>query len=318
MQGNYMKILFYGHSGQAEQWISRVQEQFPAAEIRTWQPGDDGSADYLIARNPPPALLGDREGLKAVFNLGAGVDALMRSLADPSVSLPASVAIIRLDDAGMGSQMVEYVVHAVLHYFRRFDEYEQLLREGQWQQVPPREKRDFPVGIMGLGVLGGQIADALAAYGFVLRGWSRSPREHASMRCHAGSAALPEFLGGLKCLVNLLPLTPETENILDRALFARLEHGAYLVNVARGAHLVEEDLLAAVRCGQIAGARLDVARTEPLPADHAFWKEPRISITPHISALTRLEDSVVQIAEKIRALESGGQVNGVVIRERGY
>lgn len=313
-----MKILFYAYAQQAGQWIGCLQEQLPKAEVRYWQVGDDGPADYLIVRNPPPALLCEREGLKAVFNLGAGVDALMHALADPSVSLPASVDIIRLDDAGMGPQMVEYVVHAVLHYFRRFDEYEQLSREGRWQQLPPLEKSEFPIGIMGLGVLGGRIADALAACGFVLRGWSRSPRDHASVRCHAGSAALPEFLGGLKCLVNLLPLTPETENILDRKLFERLVRGAYLVNVARGAHLVEEDLLAAVRSGQIAGARLDVMRTEPLPADHVFWKEPRISITPHISALTRLEDSIRQIADKIRTLEGGCQVGGVVIRERGY
>lgn len=151
-----------------------------------------------------------------------------------------------------------------------------------------------------------------------MRGWSRSAKSVEGIDCRAGADALPGFLAGTRVLINVLPLTADTENVLDAALFDQLEAGAYLVNVARGKHLVEDDLLAAVARGQIAGAALDVFRTEPLPADHPFWTEPRIRITPHISALTLREVSIAQIARKIRALEAGELIAGIVDLQRGY
>jgi glyoxylate/hydroxypyruvate reductase A len=218
----------------------------------------------------------------------------------------------------MAVQMAEYVAHAVLRYFRRFDDYEKQARRGIWAPLPQHAKEDFAVGVMGKGMLGGRVLEALRHFGFPLRGWSRTPKQLDGVSCYAGADGLDEFLRGTRVLVCMLPLTPDTANLLDRTKLSKLPQGAYLVNVARGAHLAEPDLLTLIRSGHIAGATLDVFRNEPLPAPHPFWEEPRITMTPHISALTVRLDSVRQIAAKIRALENDEQVADVVDRNRGY
>jgi glyoxylate/hydroxypyruvate reductase A len=171
---------------------------------------------------------------------------------------------------------------------------------------------------LGLGVLGARVAQAVAQFEFPVQGWSRSPKNIAGVHCFSGPQELAQFLAGTRVLVNLLPLTPETENILSRQILSQLQRGAYLINVARGRHLVEEDLLALLETGQMAGASLDVFRAEPLPAGHPFWAHPRITVTPHTSARTLRSESIAQIVGKIQALERGEPVAGVVDLARGY
>jgi len=214
--------------------------------------------------------------------------------------------------------MAEYATYALLRYFRRFDDYEAQARAKQWKPLRPYEKSEFTIGVLGLGALGTQIAQTLAQFGFPVHGWSRSRKEIAGVSCHAGEHEFDAFLAGTRALVCALPLTAETVGILDRANLKKLQRGAWLVNVARGAHVVEADLLALVQEGHIAGATLDVFQDEPLPPQHPFWQEPRIAITPHISALTLREESVRQIVEKIKAIECGKAVTGVVDRMKGY
>jgi len=206
----------------------------------------------------------------------------------------------------------------VLRYFRRFDEFERLARDQQWHDIPLYEKSEFSVGILGLGVLGQRIASALAQFGFPVRGWSRTAKDLPGMTCFSGDDGLDACLRGSRVLVCVLPLTPDTRNILCRASLAKLPKGAFLVNVARGAHVVEADLLEMVQDAHIAAATLDVCVEEPLPPQHPFWHEPRITITPHIAAMTLISDSVRQIADKIAALERGEAVAGVVDRTKGY
>jgi glyoxylate/hydroxypyruvate reductase A len=245
--------------------------------------------------------------------MGAGVDALLK-LGD---ALPP-VPIVRLGDAGMGVQMAEYVTHAVLRYFRHFDDYEQQARQGVWDPLPLMAKEDFTVGIMGLGRLGLPVVQAMRLFGFPVRGWSRTPKDIPGVECFHGPEGLDAFLRGTRVLVCMLPLTPETAHLLDRHNLGKLLPGAYLINVARGAILSEPDLMTLIRSGHIAGATLDVFRHEPLPAPHPFWNEPRIAITPHISALTVRHDAVLQIADKIAALENGQPVDDLVDRQLGY
>ena len=309
-----MHILFHDPGTDAAGRIGDLQAALPEAQLRVWHEGDHAPADYAIVWKPPAAMLRERRELKAIFNLGAGVDAIL-TLDDV---LPAGVPVVRLDDAGMAIQMAEYVAHAVLRYFRRFDDYEALARRGEWRELPLHDKRNFTVGILGLGVLGTRIAQALVHFGFPLRGWSRSEKILPGVSCHAGPDELDAFLHQARVLVCALPLTPETDGILDRAALEKLAHGAYIINVARGAHLVEEDLLAMMQEGRIAGATLDVCRTEPLPADHPLRREPRVTITPHIAARTLRAESVRQIAGKIRALQRGDAVAGIVDRTKGY
>jgi glyoxylate/hydroxypyruvate reductase A len=311
-----MRILLYRGDGVTEPWARDFAAALPQAETVVWQEEEKaalGACDYAVVWAPAPALLDQLARVKAIFLMGAGVDAVLKF----GDALP-DVPVIRLGDAGMGAQMAEYVAYAVLRYFRRFDEYEQQAREGVWNPLAARKKGEFTVGVLGLGKLGMPVAQALRQLGFPVRGWSRSPKDIPGVDCYAGMASLDEFLGGTRVLVCMLPLTPETNNLLDRARLSKLPEGAYLVNVARGAQVAEPDLLALIRSGHIAGATLDVFRNEPLPAPHPFWSEPRITITPHISALTLREEAVRQIAHKITLLEQGEHVADVVDRTRGY
>lgn len=309
-----MQILIHTTGSSPDPWIAEILREFPQAQVRAWQEGDNDAADYAIVWKPPLAMLQQRPDLKAVFNIGAGVDAILEF----GAALPKDLTIVRLDDAGMGVQMAEYVTHAVLRYFRRLNEFDMQARTGQWRFLKPHDKKNFAVGILGLGVLGTQIAQALAQFGFPINGWSRTKKEVPGVRCYAGPVGLDEFLRVSRVLVCVLPLTAETSGLLNEFVLGKLPKGSYLVNVARGAHLVEEDLLKLVQNGHIAAATLDVFREEPLPPAHPFWQEPRITITPHIAAMTLRGDSVRQIAGKIRALERGEPIAGIVDRTRGY
>lgn len=313
-----MQILFYSPDNKPEPWLAALSQALPEAGLQVWRPGmtaaDALPADYIVAWQPPAAMLAGQANLKALFNLGAGVDAILQ-LGD---ALPPQVPLVRLDDAGMAVQMAEYVSYAILRQFRRFDDYEQQARQQQWRFLKPNDKADFSVGILGLGMLGSRIAEAVQHFGFPLRGWSRSRKDLPGIQCFAGDAELDDFLRGTRILVCILPLTAETTQILNRSRLEMLPSGAYLVNVARGAHVAESDLLALIKCGHLAGAMLDVCRTEPLPPQHPFWQEPRITLTPHIAAMTLREESMRQIAGKIRALERGEPIAGIVDRSKGY
>jgi glyoxylate/hydroxypyruvate reductase A len=298
-------------------WARDFAQALPQAETVVWDERQEGQelapCDYAVVWAPTPALLGQLARVKAIFLMGAGVDAVLKF----GDALP-DVPVIRLGDAGMGEQMAEYVVYAVLRYFRRFDEYENQARLGVWNPLVAHDKKAFTVGVLGLGKLGMPVVQALRQLGFPVRGWSRTQKDIPGVDCYAGMDALDDFLGGTRVLVCMLPLTPETTNLLDRAFMSKLPEGAYLINVARGAQLADPDLMALIRAGHIVGATLDVFRNEPLPAPHPFWNEPRITITPHISALTIREEAVRQIAHKITLLERGEAVADVVDRTIGY
>jgi glyoxylate/hydroxypyruvate reductase A len=309
-----MRILLYRSDGQLGAWAEDLARAIPGVETVGWQEGDTlAPCDYAVLWNPSAGLLAQLACVKAVFLMGAGADALLKF----GDALPA-VPIVRLGDAGMAVQMAEYVAYATLRYFRRFDEYEEQARHGLWAPLPVHDKQDFTIGVMGLGKLGLRVAETMRGFGFPVRGWSRTPKDVAGVDCFAGMAQLDEFLRGTRVLVSLLPLTSETSNLLDRRRLATLPQGAYLINVARGAQVAEPDLLALIRAGHIAGATLDVFRNEPLPAPHPFWDEPRITITPHISAVTLRSEAVQQIAAKIAAFEAGQPVDDIVDRNLGY
>lgn len=310
-----MRILFHRAEGDPQPWLQDLAAQLPEARIELWPAAASVPAcDYAVVWSPPPEMLADLARVRAIFNTGAGVDAILKF----GAALPPAIPLVRLGDAGMGLQMAEYVTHAVLRYFRRFDEYEAQARAGLWQPLPAHAREDFSVGVLGMGVLGARVLEALAPFGFPLRGWSRTAKDLPGVACFSGADGLDAFLRACRVLVCMLPLTPDTANLLDRSNLSKLPPSAYLINVARGAHLAEAELLALIKSGQISAATLDVTRVEPLPPQHPFWQEPRITLTPHISAATLRRESVAQIAAKIRLLEAGQPIADVVNRHQGY
>jgi glyoxylate/hydroxypyruvate reductase A len=306
-----MRIIFHADNTKVQPWIDALREALPGAEVEAWRPGAP-PADYAVVWTPPQQLFDEQPALKAVFNIGAGVDPFLH------LSMPEGALLVRLDDAGMSVQMAEYVCHAAIRHFREFDVYDRETAHGRWAFRKPLRRSDFPVGVMGLGVLGARVAQALASFEFPVSGWSRSAKDVAGVRSYAGEAQFDEFLAGTRILVCLLPLTPATQGIMNRRTLSLLKRGGYVINVARGAHLVEEDLVELIDSGHLAGAALDVFRTEPLPKAHPFWTHPKIAVTPHTSARTLRDDAVAQIAGKIGALGRGEPIAGVVDRKRGY
>lgn len=309
-----VRIAFCCSDTKPGPWLDSLREALPDATVERWEPGAP-QADYAVVWAPPQAFIDEQPGLKVMFNIGAGVDALLR------LKRPPGLRIVRLDDAGMSVQMAEYVCHALIRHFREFDGYEADVARGQWSYRKPRERSEYPVGVMGLGVLGARVAQAVAAFDFPVNGWSRTPRELPGVRAFHGAEGFNDFLAASRVLVNLLPLTPDTRDILNRDTLSRLQPGGYLINVARGAHLVEDDLIALLDNGRLAGATLDVFRTEPLPAEHPFWQHPKVTVTPHTSARTLRSESIHQIVAKIRRLLGGEPIDnlpGVVDATRGY
>ena len=309
-----MRVLLYFPGDGLERWASALAALLPEAEVRAWSADAPAfQADYIAGFRPPPELFDREKHVRAVFNLAAGVETI---LAVPT--LDPSVPIYRLEDAGMAEQMADYASYAVLRWYRDFDAYSELAARGEWKRLKPRRKREFTVGVLGLGEMGGAVARRIASLGFPVRGWSRTPRASAGVEGFHGTASLAPFLIGSRVVIATLPLTAETRGILDRDAFAQMPQGSYVVNVGRGGLIVERDLLDALDSGRIAGAMLDVFETEPLPPDHWLWRHPRVTVTPHASAVTLRDASLAQVADKIRRCHRGEAVSGRVDRVRGY
>ncbi|AZR93873.1 glyoxylate/hydroxypyruvate reductase A [Bordetella trematum] len=310
-----MKILFCSsHEIEPAEWLEPLKKALPGSDIILWNEAiPPQQAELAVVWNPPAALFERETALRAVFNLGAGVDALFRL-----PTLPASLPIVRLEDAGMAVQMAEYAAHALVRASRRFDDYERLQQAGQWEPLPELDRSEWPVGVLGMGVMGARVASVLAAMDYPVAGWSRSGKAPEGVQAFGGRENLDRFLARTRVLINTLPLTDDTRDLLRHETLSRLLPGAHVINMGRGAHLVEEDLLALLDSGHVAGATLDVFRNEPLPPEHPFWKHPRVRITPHIAAISLRRETIAQVAEKIRAYQRGEPLSGTVSRDRGY
>ncbi|MCC2596245.1 glyoxylate/hydroxypyruvate reductase A [Pusillimonas sp. MFBS29] len=302
------------HDTTPHEWIEPLQRELPDVHISNWADNAPSvDARFAVVWKPPQELFQRETRLEAVFNLGAGVDALFKL-----PGLPADLPIYRLEDAGMSVQMAEYVVHALLRASRDFEQYQVQQRQGVWQPLPDIEREQWPVGIMGTGLMGTQMAQTLAALEYPVATWSRRGKPMPGVQAYASADELPAFLARTRVLVNTLPLTPSTQGMLCRNTFQQLLPDAYVINVARGEHLIEQDLLDMLASGHIKGATLDVFTQEPLPSGHPFWSHPAITITPHVAAASLRGASIRQVAAKIRSLLNGVMPTGLVNREQGY
>lgn len=308
-----MALMFLSPDDPAEAWREALLAAIPDLDFRIWPDiGDPAEIDLALVWRPPPGELARYPNLRAILSLGAGIDGL---LALPG--LP-DVPIVRMVDPSLTRTMTEYVLLSVLRHHRRFDHYEREQRATRWSFAFPPQAAERRVGIMGLGVLGSAAAESLARHGFSVAGWSRTARHLPGIEGFAGDEARTAFLACTDILVCLLPLTPDTAGILNAETFAGLPRGACLVNVARGAHLVEADLIAALDCGQLDSATLDVFREEPLPADHPLWRHPKVLITPHVASYSLPATAAEGVALNIRRARAGRPLAHQVDRARGY
>ncbi|MBL23263.1 MAG: glyoxylate/hydroxypyruvate reductase A [Rhodospirillaceae bacterium] len=311
-----MALIFYSIDDvdRFDLWKTALQEALPELEVRPWEePGDLDEIDIALVWKPPQGALKKFPKLKAIFSVGAGVDAL---LGDPE--LPAGVPVCRMVDESLTRGMVEFTVLHVLRHHRDQPLLDANQRAGTWKAFVSPLASERRVGVMGLGVIGGAAAEALAALGFETVGWSRGPKEIEGVECFHGEEGMTDFLQGTEILVCLLPLTPETENILDQKIFRQLPSGACLINAGRGGQQVEEDILDALDSGQLGYVTLDVFQEEPLPKAHPFWDHPRVTITPHNAAITEARSATKIVVENIRRLEDGRPLINLVDRSAGY
>ncbi|RVU19406.1 2-hydroxyacid dehydrogenase [Methylobacterium oryzihabitans] len=264
--------------------------------------------------NPPQDAFARYPNLAAICSIGAGADNL---LACPG--LPESVAVVRVVDPDQARAMSHFVLWHLIGHQRRFSAYAENQRAGRWQRLGQRAAAEVPVGILGYGRIGRQVAADIAALGFPVAAWSRSPgADEPGLARHHGADGLAALLARTEVLVNLLPLTPETTGLLDAARLRRLRPGAFLIHVGRGPQLVEADLLAALDDGTLAGAALDVFAREPLDAGHPFWRHPRIAVTPHEACDASDAAVAAAVAATAEALEAGRPIPHAVDRMRGY
>ena len=311
-------LLFYSDANDIEShvgwWRDMVAEHMPELEFRVWpDAGDLAQIDFALVWKPARGLLASLPNLKAILSLGAGVDHIF---ADPD--LPAGVPISRVVNDNMALRMREWVLLQVLSHHRRQREYNQLQRARVWRDLDQPHAGERRVGVMGLGELGGDAARHLAAIGFDVRGWSRSPRDVPGVRTFHGRDGLTAFLAETDILVSVLPLTPQTTNMINADFLSRLPRGASVINAGRGQQVVEADLIAALDSGHVSEATLDVFRTEPLPVTDPLWIHPRVTVTPHVAALTDPRALVRQVVDDIRRVERGESVTNQVDPERGY
>jgi len=275
--------------------------------------GDYNEIDFAIVWRHPLGVLAQLPNLKCIASLGAGVDHI---LAD--INLPTEVPIVRIVDPAMSTEITQYVVATVLYRLKRFDLWADNQQQKIWRSTSQFNFLDKTVGILGLGFLGGHAAQTLHSLGIKVIGWSQSPKKLTGITHFTGAAELNSFLSKSDVLVCLLPLTTETTEILNAKNFARLPRCAYLINLGRGDHLVEADLLAALDSDQLSGACLDVFREEPLPPDHPFWAHPHIRVTPHIASVTNPNTVMSQIIDNYQRAIAGEPLLNCIDPKRGY
>ena len=309
-----MALLIIAPEIKATSWIKHLIALEARIDIRVWPDvGNPDEIEFVLCWNHPSGELTKYKNLRCIASLGAGVDHLTH---DPK--LPDGVPVTRIVEHSMAQSMSEYVVLSALNFCRRFDAYRSDQDQRHWQPRRPRLAADTPIGIMGLGQLGSDAAQKLSYLGFTVLGWSRTLKNIDGVQCFAGEDGLENFLSRSQILICMLPLTPSTKGILNRKTFSQLPDGAYVINVARGQHLVENDLIEALDSDRLAGACLDVFDVEPLPASHPFWSHPKIKVTPHISSITFPKAVAPQIIENYRRAKTGRPLQNVVDLKRGY
>ena len=309
-----MSLVLLAPDRDMQSWEKALLDVDPNLEIEIWPDvKEKAKVHFVVAWNHPKHVLDSYPNLQAVSSLGAGADHLLND-----EYLPEEIPICRVVSPSLVRQMKEYVLCAVLNYQRNTNLYALQKQEGVWESHPSKSPEDFTVGIMGLGELGLPTATHLASLGYQVHGWSKSAKDIEAVATYFGQDEFEKFLSESRVLVCMLPLTEETEGILNLEAFKMMNKPGYLINVARGEHLVDEDLVYALDKEWLEGATLDVFAEEPLPNRHSFWNRDKIMITPHVSSVTPPGEAARQIVDNYKRALSGMALEHQVDRERGY
>lgn len=308
-----MSLLLVAPNRDMKTWKDALLKVDPNLDVEIWPEVErKDRVQFIVSWNQPKGVLNQYPNLKVVSSLGAGVDHILNDK-----DLPEKVAVSRVVCPTLVRQMQEYVLAAVLNYQRNMNIYFRQKNEGVWKIHPNKSPKEIPAGVMGVGELGRPVVEKLVQNGYVVNGWSNSKREIPGVTTFAKDE-FDKFLEQSRILICLLPLTSETEGILDLDVFKKLKRPAFIINVARGDHLVEEDLIYALDKGWLGGACLDVFSEEPLPDRHPFWNRDNIMITPHIASWTPPVEIAEAIVENYKRALSGMELKNVVDREKGY
>lgn len=309
-----MSITIFSQGRNTSRWAEALRERRPGLEVYTYPDTPAPEAvTFALAWNHPMGVFANFPNLKCIASTGAGVDHILR---DPD--LPNGAQITRIVDDNLTQDMALFVCAQVLNHVRGLHDYKEAQQQRDWKQHRYLRTDDVVIGVMGMGVLGSHTAQQLSRLGFKVHGWSRTHKLMEGVGTYAGSEELDTFLNKANILVCLLPLTKQTANVLNKDTFSKLPKGAYVINVARGEHLVDEDLIDMLDSGHLSGASLDVFREEPLPAEHPFWGHPRINLTPHVASITDPASAVSQILENYDRLRHGEPLQNVVSQAKGY
>ncbi|MGA8854060.1 MAG: glyoxylate/hydroxypyruvate reductase A [Christiangramia sp.] len=309
-----MSVLIVSPGRDPENWVKALKNQHPGMNVYVYpEDHDKEEVEFALSWNHPRGLFKNYPNLKVIASMGAGVDHILSDDA-----LPENIKVTKVVDDTLTEDMGDFVLSQVMNHIRGLHHYVKCQKEKEWDQFQYKRPQNTKVGIMGLGVLGNAVADKLHKNFFQVYGWSKTEKSCDNVTSFHGKDQLEEFLQNSEILVCLLPLTEDTENILNADLFDMLPEEAYIINVARGEHLVEHDLMEMIDNGHLAGASLDVFREEPLPDEHPFWEHSKINITPHIASLTKPESVVPQIAENYDRMKEEEPLKNKVEIDRGY
>ena len=308
-----MSVLLSCGADERAQWYDLLAAALPGEQLVTHVDDARDPIDIALVANPPQGVLAALPALRLIQSLWAGVDGLLRD-----ATLPEHVPIARMVDPAMSAAMAETALWAVLTLQRDFHVYTQQQNARRWLQHPQRRADELTVAVLGVGAMGAAVARRLAAHGCRVRAWGARPRALEGIETHAGKAALPAVLAGADIVVNVLPLTADTRGLLGARTFAMLAAGASLVNLARGAHVVEADLLQALDSGRLRHAVLDVFDVEPLPVDHPYWQHRAVTVLPHIAAQTDPRSAAAVAAANVQRVRAGLPPQHTVDRTRGY
>ena len=309
-----MPIGILTNHKEADSWKAALAEKLPNVSIDIYGESKNAvKAPFLVCWKPKKDQLKVFSNLKVIQSLGAGVDHIF-----DTNTIPATVKVVRIIDERLTVDMWEYVLTAIMHHLKDFSKYTRQESYQYWQQHRYKTIPETTVAVLGLGQIGGYVAKQLAKIGFKVLGWSNSPKKIRKVKNYIGQKQLQTLLKKTDVLVNILPLTDATQGILNKDLFQQLPKDAYVINVGRGGHLVEMDLLDCIENKHLAGATLDVFAQEPLSPNHPFWKEPKIKITPHVASLTNVESAVNQVVENYNRMVRGVELLNEVSPIKGY